>query len=266
MLSQCLWCKKGTVTDADLIICFGCEKSFHGTCCSLNKSSVKVIKEVTGVKWYCMNCDTASFAEMISQRFNKIEEKVDCISKENSDSKYDELLKRIDYMTSEVANIKSLVDLTVPLTGTKADQIMDDDVFRPRKRLRSGRPKASTTSSPWPSVPVVCIQGTDDSSTLKVIEPKIWYHVSRFDPETTADDIKKHVSEKVNSSEVECYALIPKGRSSEDLRFITFKVGVLNSSREAVVEPSIWPNNVTVRPFQQKEGFSNYARIRPHQA
>lgn len=262
MLSQCIWCKKGNVTDADLIICFGCEKSFHGACCSLNKSSVKVIKEVTGVKWYCLHCDNATFAGIISERFNKIDEKMDCLSKDNSDTKYDELLKRIDFMTSEVANIKSLVDLTMPMTTT---EIGDEDVFRPRKRLRSGRRKESTTSSSWPLLPIGCIQGTDDSSSLKVIEPKLWYHVSRFDPKTTAEDLKQYLTEKIGSGEVECYPLVPKGRTSEDLRFITFKIGVLKSNKANVTNPSIWPNNVTVREFQQREGFSKFPRIvRPH--
>lgn len=262
-LSQCLWCKKGNVTDADLIMCFGCEKSFHGACCSLNKSSVKIIKEVSGVKWYCLHCDNATFAGMISQRFNKIEEKVDSLSNDNSETKYDELLKRIDHMTSEVANIKSLVDLTLPLTGTQADPVEDEDVFRSRKRLRSGRRKESTVSTPWPMLPIgVSIQGTDNTSTLKVIEPKLWYHVSRFDPKTTAEDLKEYVSGKINSSEVECYSLLPKGRASEDLRFISFKIGVLNSNKAAVTDPSIWPSNVTVRP---REGFSKFPRInRPH--
>lgn len=259
MLSQCMWCKKGTATDVDLLICFGCEKSFHGACCSLNRSSAKLIKEVTGVKWFCMNCDNTTFAEMISKRLNQIEEKVDGLSKDSCDGKYDELLKKIDHMTFEVANIKSLVDLTLPLT--QADQAVEDDVFRPRKRLRSGRAKGSTTSSSWPLLPSGSIQGTDNTSTLKVIEPKIWYHVSKFDPQTTADDLKEYLSGKIDSSEVECYSLLPKGRPSEELRFVTFKIGVLISSKAVVTDPSIWPNNVTVRPFQQREGFSKFPRI-----
>lgn len=178
MLSQCLWCKKGTATDADIILCFGCEKSYHGNCVSLSRTSIKLIKETAGVKWYCMNCDTASFADMISQRLNTLEGKVDVLSSnDSSDTKFDVLLKRIDSMTTEVSNIKDF-DQNMPLLVTPCPLGPEaDEVFRPRKRLRSGYPKESSTYSIWPSIPSNCIRGTDDSSKLKVIEPKLWYHV-----------------------------------------------------------------------------------------
>lgn len=269
MVSQCVLCKKGTAADPELIICFGCEKPYHGACVNLSRSTQNLIKETTGLKWYCLNCDKTSFADMISQRLNTIEGKVDVLSKDTCDAKYEELLKRIDSMTSEVSNIKDLVDQSLPsLVAPGVLGSESDEVFRPRKRFRSGRPKESTSSVIRPSMPDNCIRGTDELSSLKVIEPMVWYHVSRFDPVTTAEDLKSHILDKIGSAEVECYPLVPRGRDSKELRFITFKLGVLNSCKSSVTDPSIWPSNVTVRPFRpNKEGFSKLPKrtSRPHQ-
>lgn len=270
MLSQCLWCKKGAATDVDILICFGCEKSFHGSCCSLTRASVKVIKDVPAVKWFCLNCDESSFANIITNRFNGIDNKIDKMVNGNQ---YEELLKRMDGLTNEVSAIKLVVDSQIISEDTSGE--IFDDVFR-RKRLRSGRTKQkSTTSVPaWPLImsgngSSQCITGTDASSSLKVIEPKAWFHVSRFGPDTTVDDLKTYVSEKISSNEVECYLLVPKGRDPSELRFVSFKIGVLGSSKSALMDASIWPSNVSVRHFEQRSGFPTpkYATIptRMHQ-
>lgn len=270
MLSQCLWCKKGTASDADIILCFGCEKSYHGTCCSLSRSSVKIIREVESVKWFCQHCDESNFASMINKRFNIMDEKIDKIS---NDNQYQELLNRMNSLSNEVLAIKLVVDSTNSDNSDEAMEEAEDEVFRP-KRFRSGRTKQRSTSnlSTWPllgpSKHRQCITGTDVSSTLKVIEPKVWFHVSRFGPETTADDLKSYVSGKISSEAVECYPLVPKGRDQSTLRFVTFKIGVLSSTKSALMDASIWPTNVSVRPFEERSGFQppKYAQIphRPH--
>lgn len=265
MLSQCTWCKKGTATDADILICFGCEKSYHGSCCSLTKPQVRIIKEVAGVKWFCLNCDESTFASMINKRFNAMDEKIDKIA---NDSHYQELLNQINCLSNEVSAVKLAVEQTA--TVSVADD-GDDEVFG-RKRLRSGRAKQTTTSNiplwplPKPGSSITfrnhCITGTDESSGLKVIEPKAWFHVSRFGPETTAEELKTYISEKISSDQVECYRLVAKGRDTSELRFVTFKIGVLDSSKIAIMDASIWPSNVSVRPFEQRSGFqAKYASL-----
>lgn len=83
MLSQCLWCKKGSAIDADIIICFGCEKSYHGSCFSLTKPQVKVIKDVPCVKWFCPSCNESTFASTMIKRFNAMDGKIDKIANDN---------------------------------------------------------------------------------------------------------------------------------------------------------------------------------------
>lgn len=81
-------------------------------------------------------------------------------------------------------------------------------------------------------------------------------------PETTAEELKTYISEKISNDQVECYRLVAKGRDTSELRFVTFKIGVLDSSKIAIMDASIWPSNVSVRPFEQRSGFqAKYASL-----
>lgn len=81
------------------------------------------------------------------------------------------------------------------------------------------------------------------------------FHVSRFSPSTTEEELHSWVIDKLNITSdqlIKCSRLIPKGRELLSLEFISFKLAVPKELEGKVLDPSVWPNNITVRPFEQR--------------
>lgn len=249
---NCDECHQDIATETDTnIICFICEKNFHGYgCLGLSRNHLKTFREVPGLLWCCDKCRTGTsvkFSEIVLKKLSDISEK----SLPNSQGQ-DELLKRFDQLSTEVYNIKKTVE-----------SFGDTEAQNPNaKRLRSGFPKPMSPrqqSTDWPRIsnnkPSCLIMGTDvEVSTLKVVEQPVFYHVSRFDPTTTEDELQEYIEKKLDipKTKVQCTRLVPKGRDEKDLSFITFKVGIPKSFSPTFFMPTTWPENITVRPFEQR--------------
>lgn len=235
--------------DDSIITCFVCSKNFHGfACLGLSRNHLKTFKEVPGLLWSCEKCRVSPLMKISEMVFKKLEN----ISVKNDQNGQDELLKRFDQLSEEVSNIKK----TVESLGVT-------DVENPNaKRLRSGllkpmSPRIPSGTSDWPRIQNKSrlITGTDTvDSTLKVVEQPIFYHVSRFDPTTTNDELQDYIVQKlaIEKSKVLCTRLVPKGREEKDLNFITFKVGIPKTFETIFFNAANWPANITVRPFEQR--------------
>lgn len=238
------------ISDQDSIItCFICEKTFHGfKCLGLSRTSLKTFREVPGLLWCCDKCRAGP-----SLKYSEIVLKKLCdISDRTVSNSQDELLKRFDQLSTEVSNIKKTVE------GFGETEAQNPNA----KRLRSGILKPMSPRQPvasdWPRIankPPRLIMGTDvETTTLKVVEQPIFYHVSRFDPTTTEVELQEYIEKKLDipKTRVQCTRLVPKGREEKDLNFITFKVGIPKSFEPTFFLPTTWPANITVRPFEQR--------------
>lgn len=235
---------------AQTVTCFVCEKSFHGFgCIGLSKPHLKFIKDIKGILWSCEHCCITTFQKFVCNKLTEIS------SNDSSVKSQDVILSRIDAMSLELLNLKKNVD---------ALNVSEDCIPIGAKRFRSGKPSTpsnNVTSFTWPksstsSTPAVI--GTNlESTTLKVIEAPMYFHVSRFSTDTSETELESWISSKLNVTPeqyVKCTKLVPKGRELDTLEFISFKVAIPSGLEKQVMDASIWPSNITVRPFEQR-GF-----------
>lgn len=226
------------------ISCFICEKSYHGyKCLGITKPQLNMIKAVKGLLWSCEHCSIKTFPKFVCGKLNEIAEK---------GSTQDELINRIDNLTAEVSNLKKNVDsMNMPEhpIGFK----------RPRTGTRPPTPRLPGLQFEWPKPSTSndnkAIKGTNsDVTTLQVMEIPVYFHVSRFKADTSEDAVANWVSGKINApiTQIKCTKLVPRGREASSLEFVNFKIGITKGLEEKIMDPSIWPNNVTVRPFQQR--------------
>lgn len=262
MTVKCDECLKDIATDNDSIItCYVCTKNFHGySCLGLSRMHLKTFREVPGLLWCCDKCRESPSMKFTEMVFKKLED----IAVKNVPNGQDELLKRFDQLSAEVSNIKKTVEGFGETEGENPNA----------KRLRSGllkpmSPRIPSGSSDWPRIqnkPVRLILGTDtEVSTLKVVEQPIFFHVSRFDPTTTNDELQDYIAQKlsIEKTKVLCTRLVPKGRDEKELNFITFKVGIPRTFETSFFNAANWPTNITVRPFEQRNSSfltKNYSK------
>lgn len=239
------------VDSAHTVTCFVCEKSFHGfLCINLTKPQLKMIKDVKGLLWSCEHCSITTFPKYVCSKLN------DIALSESTVKSHEVLLSRIELLTSEVSKLKK-----------NFDSFSDSDDQIGVKRFRTGRPltpRSNSSRFEWPpkvSTSTVAsssaINSTNsETTTLKVIEAPTYYHVSRFSTETSEDELQSWISEKLNVTAdhqpVKCTKLVPRGRELSSLEFVSFKVSIPKIFEEKVMDASIWPTNITVRPFEQR--------------
>lgn len=253
-MSICFWCNK-LVVESDVIVeCYFCTHKFHAvTCGNLTKEVCDAMKKVNNIKFFCDTCLDSNLTPLVGKKIDKLTETVEeAVKKVNC---YDDLVKKIDSLTTEFAVIKNSVNSgnSSISTGTPIKRFRDgslknltstsfvreenDDVFQKRRKIREDK----------------SIQGTSDIiSSIKVVEATEWFHVSRFDPTVETEEMKVWFGEILGNTNISCLKLLPRNRSQDELTFISFKLGVPKSLTITVMSPNIWPKNVTVKPFESR--------------
>lgn len=239
-------------TEASITVsCFVCEKSYHGfTCIGLSKPQLRMIKEVKGLLWNCAHCSISSFPKFVCNKLSEISKK------DTPANSQEAILTRLDHLSSEMEKLKKNVD---------SISTSDFDIPIGGKRPRTGQPRPLTPrvlGAPfeWPKPTISndhqAIKGTNiESTSLKVVEVPIFFHVSRFSTTTTEEELKSWLSIKLqltSDQSIKCTKLIPKGRDLSALEFISFKIGASKELEEKIMDPSVWPTNITVRPFEKR--------------
>lgn len=89
------------------------------------------------------------------------------------------------------------------------------------------------------------------------------FYVTPFAPDQDEEEVRKHVCEisNVHSSLVSVVKLVPRGKTSEDLSFVSFKVTVCNSVSNVVGDPWYWPEGITVRTFEPSPKNGGVTRL-----
>lgn len=262
----CFWCNKPVAESDDVVECYFCTHKFHAVICGgVSKEVCDTMKNVINIKFFCDKCLDSNLTPLMGKKIDKLTATVEeAVKKVNC---YDELVKKIDSLTNEVAFIKNGVN---PVNCSNI-------VSTPLKRLRNGSLKGQGTSSSFErdendgshlnkkKREEISIQGTSDTvldPTIKVVEESDWFHVSRFDPDVKTEDMKQWFSAILANTNIACIKLLPRNRSKEDLTFISFKLGVPKSLAATVMSPVIWPKNVIVKPFEDRP-YKSAKNFRP---
>lgn len=69
---------------------------------------------------------------------------------------------------------------------------------------------------------------------------------------TTEDDISRLVCESLdiaNMKNVKVRKLVPKGKTNDELVFVSFKVGLEAELKTIALKPSTWPRGIKYREF-----------------
>lgn len=81
----------------------------------------------------------------------------------------------------------------------------------------------------------------------------VW--ISQLHPSVSVDQINQYIIEntEINRKDLfECVKLVKKDADISKLKFVSFKINVAAEHFDYLLNPNIWPKNVTVREFMQK--------------
>lgn len=94
--------------------------------------------------------------------------------------------------------------------------------------------------------------GDNNNNELEVIANTKWIHLSSFKPTVTVDKIINYVTKysNIDKNHLECYKLVKKGANLNELKRISFKLGICPEFYNELCKPSLWPDEVRVRPFK----------------
>lgn len=197
--------------------------------------------------WMCDGC-----AEMFtSDHFRKL---TSCCSFENipdaaaiKSLKDDiaELKDTVRTLTSKV-DVKPITPLmTNPWSGPS--RMPSNPIRNTPKRVREASPVKEKPSA---------IRGTRAASVLvKTVSPPeemFWLYLSAFDPSTSDGEISSFVKKCMDLTgdvEPKVSRLVPKDKDPATLSFVTFKVGLNKSLKDAALSKETWPENIFFREF-----------------
>lgn len=164
----------------------------------------------------------AAFADVVAGTSHKIKTKGNMDIRDPKDA------------VTDVLDDESDVFSTV---NTETEAINTDWVT---KRRRKRKPRK-----------VLCI-GENSNTELDVVLKKKWVHISSLKPSVSENTIIDYVSRHLNigKEHLECFKLVKKDASLENLKYINFKLGISSDYYNDLLSPSLWPSNVRLRPFK----------------
>lgn len=218
-MSNCGICNKEEKDD--MVPCSGvCYQQYHLDCAKVTKTVYTNLMKTPQLRYYCLPCSKVNTIEVV---------------------------KRIDTltvtMTSLVAQFTELAALmTKSLTAPASIPASQDSSIIPRTRNQPSN--------------IIEIEGTGLWSTgLKAAAPppKSFVFIGKLDPKTTKEEMISHIAANgdFNASDIDCFPLVSKLADVSRLRYISFKVGVIPSKANELMNPEIWPKGVIVHEFIQ---------------
>lgn len=79
---------------------------------------------------------------------------------------------------------------------------------------------------------------------------KFWLYLSRLNPLITDDDVQSVVSRCLSTTDpIDVVRLVPKGKDTSNLTFVSFKVGLDPDLKDCALDPASWPSGLQFREF-----------------
>lgn len=228
-----------------------CSLAYHQVCANVTDPELMVIKNNLNIVWNCTNCLQSNIKDSTSALFrctlavsdmiNKFGPILDAVSKQNMVPK------------------QPILNIATPKRSFASVTQGDDNADRAQQirkvakinkiDVRFGtKESADLVAVPLKTATRRTTSGTAENAALTYI------YLSRFQSSTSEDDIIKYVtscSDSVNGELLECRKLIPRGKTLDELRFISFKLSVAITDYDRMVNPEFWPKGVAVREFQK---------------
>lgn len=210
----------------------------------MNPYQMRVCVDFNNVLWLCDGC-LFSFRKQRSAPTNQTI--VNDLTETNIESNVEHTVYQLQ---SEFASIKeSFVELKRTLAG---DQETDKN------------PKIPITSTPQRNCDPLNIPSLklNDTSQLQVGSNvktastgsrKCWIFFTRVAKHVSTDDMRKMVYDSLQpNGQPEVVKLVPRWSNHENLRFISFKVGVDWKYKDKALMNSTWPAGLLFREFEHR--------------
>lgn len=247
--------------------CMFCKNLFHQKCGNISLNECMIVNKPNNIYWCCDNC--AGFIKSdilmtILMKVSSLEKSVDQINSKitnaaddlklgpNTRSKKAVLKRKNSNSDSSIASSSSAppAKKSVPENAGLIPISFSDAVSQPET-------VPSTSTQPETALPetevignnIVAMTSPAPAVPFSVVEDRRWIHASRFRPDTTGESVESWLKTKLNSNDVLCFPLVPRGRKIEDLRTISFKIAVPASMIEIAKDRSTWPKGVSIRDF-----------------
>ena len=80
-----------------------------------------------------------------------------------------------------------------------------------------------------------------------------WLYLSGFDPKATVQQVEKLVRNNLNTDKaVQVVKIVPKGKSLDELTFVSFKAGVDTQLKDLALSKSTWQKGIVFRQFDSQ--------------
>ncbi|XP_053699166.1 uncharacterized protein LOC128746142 [Sabethes cyaneus] len=260
MESVCCACA-GDLAKADEIVCNGfCKSSFHLQCVRLTTEIRDTVAGCSQLFWMCNACkkmmDNARFRQAITSTNNAMQAMAD-----DQNKVLDELRKEIALNTTKINTILQRTPLSTTPRIPLSQQITNSRK-RPRLIIPDETPQRNNATEGTRDVQV------DDSIPLAAAkkEKLFWLYLSGFDPQATTSQIVKLVKSNLNTDKtVDVVKLVPKGKTLEELTFVSFKAGINIELKDLALSSSTWQKGIKFRPFdfQHNSNARTFFRFQP---
>lgn len=245
-------CKKCTkqVVESERIFCRGfCGSAFHLICANVDLPVLEVLGEhERNIFWMCNACaNLFSNKHFRSVTFRDGSERADLPDAMTSmQADLAKLSSTIDMLVTKVEN--NLPTTRPPTLATTAWQNRQHTpVNTPKRRRVENLNPIGITSNRGTKAATGCIQ------TIPMRDELFWIYLSAFHPNTSEDDVRALVRECLDLStdaNPRVVKLVPKGKDSSTLRFVSFKIGVALELKDKALSSDTWPENVYFREFE----------------
>lgn len=239
------------------LICSVCSSAYHQVCANITDPELVVIKGNPHIVWNCANCLQSSMRDStsallkctlaVTDMLNKFGPILESVAKQNMVPK--QPVFNVGTPKRSFASVTEGDDLSDRGQHTrKVAKINKIDV-------RFG----TKDSGGLVSVPLKTATRRPTTDTLENGALRHIY-LSRLLTSTSEEEITNYIksnADNVNGDLLECRKLIPRGKSLEELRFISFKISVANTDYDRLVNPDFWTKGVAVREFQKLPATQN---------
>lgn len=220
------------------------------------------------------SCDDTSFFEVLDEINSSISgqpdkfvvgssKRVQIIENPTSNAGTSRNTSRTNVSTPAAPDKRSIVPSNKPSSSQTTDGIqnptestVDKIVTVSASSLNNCGNHRDNSSKP-PSIPLKVAKTTQLSNESES------FYVTPFAPDETEEEVKLYVCEISNthSSLVNVIKLVPRGKTADDLSFVSFKVTVSKSISNVVGDPWYWPEGISVRTFEPNPKNGVFSRL-----
>jgi hypothetical protein len=253
--------------EKDGTVCKGfCGKAFHMIYLNLNMDK-KVLETVRTCGSFLFLCDSCSklLESVVMRRFlsEAEDDLADLVETIHSST------QKIDEMCSNaVASVRATVATVAEDNKTPAPVAELSPAVKARaQRAKAAKVKAGPEKQEIPvthptkeEVLLTSLSaaektnffvGTSNDALdgIAAVEEMRFLVLSRIHPDTTSDKIANCIRRKTGITNIRCHLIIPRGKTVNELEYVSFKVGVEAANCPMLMVPDLWPANVLVRDF-----------------